>query len=321
MKVLARSLVLSLATLLLPALAAAETIGFATLPPGAINNVQAQVIAKIVQANSDLQVRVTPYRGGGAMTAAVNAKQAEFGITDIIELTDAYSGNDRFEGKAMPNLRVAFRVLAFPIGIFVRKDSEIKSLADMKGKRFATEWSAFPNSILMANAILSTVGLSLADVDGVPTANIIRGAEDFKSGKTDGFIFAVGAPKVAEVNSAVGGIRVLPIEDTPKNHEAMKKVRPDYFMMKVPPLPNYAGVSEPTNVLGTDLTIFVGAHVPDDVVYEFVKAVRPEKKALVQGHPSFNGFDPDQMAKQFTAAKYHPGAIKYFKEVGIWPGS
>ena len=49
--------------------AAAQTIGFATLPPGAINNVQSQVIAKAVQQNTDLQIRVTPYRGGGAMTA------------------------------------------------------------------------------------------------------------------------------------------------------------------------------------------------------------------------------------------------------------
>ena len=300
--------------------APAQTIGFATLPPGAINNVQAQVIAKVVQAHTDLKVRVTPYRGGGAVAAAVNSKRAEFGISDPVEVTDALTGTYRFKGRKHPNLRVAFRVLSFPLSIFVRKDSPIKTLKDMKGKRYGTRWSAFPNMIPLSNGVLATVGLSLDDVDGVPTANIIRGANDFKAGKTDAFGFAVGAPKVAEVNSAVGGIRVLAIDNSPAGVARMKAVRKDYFPMLVKPHARMAGVLEPTWVLGTDLIIYCGAHVPDEIVYKFVKAVHPNKKELAQGHPSFNGFGPRQMAKPYSALKYHPGAAAFYREIGIWPG-
>ena len=40
----------------------------------------------------------------------------------------------------------------------------------------------------------------------------------------------------------------------------------------------------------------------------------------MKGHPSFNGFNKALMGKQFSQAKYHPGAIKFYKEVGIWQG-
>jgi len=298
--------------------AAAETVGFATLPPGAINNVQAQVIAKVAQSNSDLKIRVIPYRGGGAVAGAVNTKRAEIGISDIVEMTDASTGGGQFKGRAMPNLRIAFRVLAFPLGIFVRKDSPIQTVAQLRGKRFATEWTAFPNSIPLSNGIMATGGISLQDVKGVPTANIIRGANDFKAGKTDAFIFAVGAPKVAEVNSAVGGIRILPIANTPDALKAVKSVRADYFLITLPARMPFVGVVKPTTVMASDLIIYVGAHVKDETVHAFVKAVHNRKDALVKGHPSFRAHSPKLMAKQFTVAKYHPGAIRFYKEIGIW---
>lgn len=300
--------------------AGAETVGFATLPPGAINNVQAQVIAKVAQGNSDLKIRVIPYRGGGAVAGAVNTRRAEFGISDIVEMTDASTGGGQFKGRAMPNLRIAFRVLAFTVGIFVRKDSPIQTVGQLKGKRFATEWTAFPNSIPLTNGIMATAGLSLKDVKGVPTANIIRGANDFKAGKTDAFIFAVGAPKVAEVNSAVGGVRLLPIPNTPDSLKRVKAVRSDYFLVTLPARMPFVGVVKPTTVLASDLVIYVGAHVSNDTVYKFVKGVHNQKEALAKGHPSFNAHAPKLMGKQFTRAKYHPGAVKFYKEVGIWPG-
>lgn len=301
--------------------ASAQTVGFATLPPGAINNVQAQVIAKVVQSHTDLKIRVTPYRGGGAVAAAVDRKRADFGISDIVEMTDALTGYGRFNGREHKNLRVAFRVLAFTVGMFVRKDSGITTLQGLKGKRFSTRWSAFPNAIPLANGTFATVNMKMPDdFVGVPTANIIRAANDFKSGKTDALFFAVGAPKVAEVNSAVGGLRLLAIDNSPEGIKRMKAVRADYFPVLVKPNPRLAGVLEPTWVLGSDLIIYVGAHVKDDVVYKFVKALHTRKGELAKGHPSFFGFQPKQMNKQFTKAQYHAGAVKFYKEAGIWQG-
>src|SRR5207247_2093077 len=72
------------------------------------------------------------------------------------------------------------------------------------------------------NALLAAGGVTMNDVQKVPTVNVIRASEDFKSGKIDLFFFAVGAPKVQEIAAAVGGLRVLPMEVLPDSETRMK---------------------------------------------------------------------------------------------------
>ena len=69
-----------------------------------------------------------------------------------------------------------------------------------------------------------------------------------------------------------------------------------------------------------DVVIGVGAHVADEVVYQFVKAMREHKKELAAGHPNFNRFDETEAGKVQPTLPHHPAAIKYFKEAGIWRG-
>jgi uncharacterized protein len=296
----------------------AQTIGMATLPPGAILNITAQVLSKVVQKKSKLKMRVLPFRGGAAVLAAVNAKRAEFGLTDIANMTGSTQGIAEFTGRPQKNLRVAMRLRPLRVGFFVRKSSSIKSIADIKGKRFPTRWSAFPNAITLANAILGTAGLSMKDVKGVPVTQIIRAANDFKAGKLDVGFFAIGAPKMAEVNSAVGGIRFISIANTPAARAAVSKVRPDYHLELVKPSPINAGILGPTYVLAVDTVVSVGTHVPNEVVEKFLEAVYSSKAELVKGHPLFRAFSPAIMGRRYSIAKHHPGAIAFYKKKGLW---
>ena len=300
--------------------ATAQTVGFATLPPGALYNITAQVMSKVIQEKSGLKMRVLPFRGGAAVHAAVNAKRAAFGVTEVASLTWAHLGKAEFKGRAMKNLRVAMMLRPLIVGFYVRKDSGINSLKDMKGKTFPTKWSAFPNSIPLSEGIMSTAGLKWSDMKGVPVTNIIRAADDFKSGKLDIGFFAIGAPKMTEVNSAVGGIKFLPVPNTPEALKAMQKVRPDYYIRTVRPAPINAGIAKPTPALAVDTIISVGAHVSNEVVEKFLAAVVDSKPALIKGHPLFRAFNPAEAGKAFAIAKHHPGAIAFFKKRGMWKG-
>ncbi len=302
-------------------LAAERPLTLATLPQGAINFVQAQVIAKAIQQNSTLQIRVVPYRGNAAEMAAVNAREAEFSLMDSSDATEAINGSGEFKGRALRGLRVAYTVFPLMVGIMVRADSDIKSLSDLKGRKFPTGWSNFKNGEVLANANLATVGLSLDDVDPVPATGLIQAADDFIAGRTEATIFAIGAPKVAEANAALGGVRFLPIDTSPKGVAAMKSIRSEYFPITAPPLPHFAGVKKPTPVVGFNMVILAGASVSEDAVYKLVKAAHGSKKAFVAGHPSFNAFNPKRMAVKYGSLKYHPGAIRFYKEKGIWPGN
>lgn len=299
--------------------ASAQTVAISTLPPGAINNVQAAAVAKVIQENSDLQMRLITFNSPAAIVGAVQNGQAEFAFTSNEEAGDAANGTGEYN-SAMSDLRVAFTVFPFRVGIIVRNDSDIHSVADLEGKRVGTGWTGFRQGIGLWNGLLANAGLSLDDVDPVPVTDLLRAADDFKAGKSDAFMFAVGGPKVAEANAAIeGGVRFLDMDPSPEAVERMQAVRHEYHVAQQNPAPPLAGVLEPTNLMEYFIVMMTNKNAPDDLVYKVLEAVYPNKEGLVAGHPSFNNFTPEGMAVQHDRMEYHPGAIKFFKEKGIWP--
>ncbi len=297
---------------------AAQPVAMVSLPQGTINYFQTAAIAKVVQEHSKLTMRVKTMRGASLGLAALNAGDAEFQLVSIIEAADAARGEDVFKGRPQKNLRVVLDNRALGLGIFVRKDSPIKTIADLKGKRMPTGWKAYPNVALNMSAILKTGGLTFADLDPVPVPELIRASEDFMQGKSDASYFAIDGPKVREIDAAVGGIRFLSMPKTPAALTAVRSVKPDLFIMTVKPNPHLPGIVGPTNVLAFDLVVATSARVPDAVVQEFVKAVHDNRAELIKAHPSFRQFDPQKMAKRFGSLPYHPAAIAYYKEIGLW---
>ncbi len=300
--------------------ATAQTVGFATLPPGSILHAQASVIAKVVQDNSKLQVRVIGYGGDTGILEAVGSKKDDFWLLDVGESADAMHGRNTWKGNPKPNLRTGITMYGFQMAFWVRKDSPIQSIADLKGKRVPSEWVQQTGVLPHTTAVLAAGGITYNDVVKMPVVNVVRAADDFKAGKLDLLFFAVGAPKVAEVAASVGGLRLLPMNAFPDSEARMKKVRPEYYFSTVNPAPHIAGVDKPSPVQTIDVVVGVGAHVPDAVVYQFVKAMRENKKSLVAGHPNFNQFDEKRAGKAQPSLPHHPGAIKYFKEANVWGG-
>jgi uncharacterized protein len=314
-----------LAALLVSALganqAAAQTVAISTLPPGAINHLQAAAIAKAVQENSDLQMRLLTFNSPAAIIAAAEQKQAEFAYTSIEEASDAFNGTNEYP-KAMSNLRMAFTVFPFRVGIIVRNNSDIKTVADMKGKRVGSGWTGFRQGIALWDGLLANAGLSLKDTAPVPTTDLLRAADDFKAGRSDAFMFAVGGPKVAEAHASIeGGVRFLNMDPSPEAVKKMQAVRQEYHVAPQQPAPHLAGVIGPTNLMQYYIVVLTNKDAPDDLVYKVVKTVHANKAAMVAGHPSFNAFTQEGMAVQHARLQYHPGAIKFFKEAGIWKGN
>src|SRR5713101_3519401 len=303
-----------LAAAALASAAQAQTGGFATLPPGSILHAQASVIAKVVQDHSKLQVRVVGYGGDTGILEAVNSKKSDFWVLDVGESADALHGRGTWQGNAKPNLRTAITMYGFQMAFWVRKDSSINSIADLKGKRVPADWVQQTGVIPHTTAVLAAGGVTYNDVVRVPEVNVVRAADDFKAGKLDLLFFAVGAPKVQEVAASVGGLKAVQLDAKPDAEATLKKHRPEYYFSTVTPAPHIAGIDKPHKVETIDFVIGVGAHVKDDVVEQFVRAVHKNKKGLVEGHPNFNAFQEGNAGKLQPRLPYHPASIKYFKE-------
>lgn len=285
-------------------LANAQTFGFATMQPGTLNHTSGSAVAKVLKEKAGLNVLVQPTAGESVLIPLVSRGEAEFGIANILEVQAAKAPNLRLIGSLHP-LRGAF---------WVRKDSDMRTMADLKGKRVGMGYSAMRTIDPMVKAILATGGLTEKDVTPVLIPNVIRGADDFTSGAADMFFFAFGAPKVREVDAMVGGIRALEIPES--GTAAAKKILPEGYLTPAAPNPFFVGVEKPMGVYSWDNMIFASSKVSDEVVYKVIEALENNKAELVAIQPALREFSAEALYKNY-AIPYHPGALKYFKDKNI----
>src|SRR6476659_6013934 len=286
----------------------AQTFGLATMQPGSLNHTTGSAIAKVVKEKAGLNTLVQPTAGETVIIPLVGRGETEFGLANALEVSVVNENN------RLPDLRLIGVLHPLPTAYFVRKDSAMRSMADLKGKKIVWGFSAQRTIDIVARAMLATVGLTDKDITPVLVPNVIRGADDFISGAVDTFYFAFGAPKVREVDATVGGIRALEVPES--GMPAARKFYADGYL--APGVPNgfFIGVEKPMGIYTWDNMIFTNAKVPDDVVYKFIDTLEKNKAELVTIQPALRDFSAAALYKKYDLP-YHPGALKYFKDHNI----
>jgi uncharacterized protein len=292
--------------------ATAQTYGFATLPPGTLNHTTASAISKVLKEKGGMNVLVQPTAGDAAILPMVNRNEAEIGISNTLEVSDAIDGSAKI-GK-QGNLRLIGTPHTFRGGFWVRKDSPLKTVADLKGKKVPLGYSAMLTIDRLSRALLAIGGLTEKDVVPVLVPNVVRGADDFSSGAADTFTFAFGAPKIREVDASVGGIRLL--EMPASGLPAAKKLFAHGYLSRALPGPFFVGVFEPMDVYAWDNLLITNDKVPSDFIYKVIDTLVKNKDDLVAVQPALRELSANGLYKDY-GMPYHPGALKYFKEHNI----
>ena len=297
---------------------AAGPLGIATSSPGSLYHNIGTAIAKVANSHG-LNVTIQPATSPNQYLPAVGGGQFEFGIANLQEYEYALQGQAWFKGHASPGLRVVALLYPLKEAIFVRKDSTIKSVGDLKGKRMTDGFTAQHTIIPQLEAIYATAGLTRNDITKVQVPSVVAGANAFMAGQSDGFIFAQGAGKVREADAAVGGIRALPVPNTPESVAAIKKHWPTGYLAHMVPGKTDPGVLEPGWFIAYPMMIFTNKNVPDDVVEKMASVIYESQKEMGEVFAPMKGFDPKaDMVGTVTPAQYHPGAIAFYKKVGLW---
>jgi TRAP transporter TAXI family solute receptor len=298
--------------------ATAQPLGMATSNPGSLYHNIGTAVAKAANSHG-LNVTIQPATSPNQYLPAVGAGQFEFGVGNLQEFEYALQGTAWFKGHASPGLRVVALLYPLKEAIFVRKDSAIKSVADLKGKRMTDGFTAQHTIIPQLEAIYATAGLTRDDIVKVQVPSVVAGADAFMAGKTDGFIFAQGAGKVREADAAVGGIRALPIPNTPEAVAAIKKHWSTGYLVQAEPGPANPGVLEPGWFIAYPMVIFSNAKVPDATVEKLTKIIYESQSEMGQVFAPMKSFDPKKdMVGDIAPGQYHPGSIKFYKETGLW---
>jgi TRAP transporter TAXI family solute receptor len=301
-----------------PGVAHAQTITIATTQPGSLTHSLGSAVAKIATEYAGVRMVVQPQ--GGSSLSPIHAKISEFGFSNSYDVLFFVSGTGEYQGRGRKdNIRVAARMVPNLSPMMVRADSDIKSVKDLKGKRLPGGFAAQKSLLASFTAHLANAGLSYKDVTEVLVPNVVKSADDFVAGKVDAFTFGLGAGKLKEVAAAVGPLRALPMETDSAAIARAKAVLPTSYMTVVNPAPNFPEIREPMPILAFDFTMQTHADVPEDVVYRVVKALHDHKKELVAVFAGLRRFDTKEMAIKYEGLDYHPGAIRFYKEVGQWP--
>ena len=317
--VLSRCLVALVGIAFAAAGAAAQTVGIAASNPGSLYHSSAVAVAKRANDKAGLEVSVHPFASATVYLPAVNAGEYEFGITNVEELRLAVTGTGHFEGRVYDKIRAVTIIYPLRVALFVKKDSPVKTIADLKGLRVTAGFVSQKTIPPLLDAEYATAGMTRDDIKPVPVANVVAAANAFIAGKADAFFFALGAAKVREANASVGGIRALGIDNTPENLALLKKHFPPSYLRLEKPSPPNVGITEPTYVMSYDGALVASIDTPEDVVYRMVKTMHANKKALAEVFGPFNLFDPNRMATNMDSIKWHPGTIKFLTEIGMWP--
>jgi hypothetical protein len=301
------------------AASAQQPIAIATPPAGSIYNSTAVAIGKVLADKTTLKMTVQAMGGSSQYIPIINAGEVPFGIANVYETSLAVAGDEYFKNRANKDVRVVAILYPLRNTLFVRKDSDIKKISDLKGKRGPVGFTGQKILTAVTNAALAPGGLTLNDVQGVNVANIISNVNVFKEGRTDFFVFALGGAPVREADATVGGVRALTTENTPANLAAVKKQVPVAYLRLEKPGKANVGLLEPGYLVAYGVNLLASTKTPDDVVYNVVKGMHANAAELGKIFPPLNMFDIQAMAQEVAGVEYHPGAIKFYKEIGQWP--
>jgi TRAP transporter TAXI family solute receptor len=296
--------------------AMAQTVGIATSNPGSLFHNIGTAIANAANANG-LNTTIQPATSPNQFIPFINAGGIEFGVANLQEVNYAITGEAWWSGTKNENLRVVAHLQPLVEAIFVRKDSDITSVAQLKGQPMTDGYTAQNTILPQLAAFYATAGLTRDDVQQVSVASVVAGADAFVAGDTVGFIFAHGAGKVREADAAVGGLRALGVDDpSDANLAAAREHWPTAFFMqlKAGAMP---GVLEDTTYIAFPQVIFTHAGASDEAVYQMAKAMYEQAQVMSDTFPPMRAFKPANMMGDPGIAEFHPGALRFFEEVGL----
>jgi hypothetical protein len=298
----------------------AQTISIGTSPVGSSNYALGNALGKVLTEQAGLKVRVVPYGGGQQILPLINRNELEMAIPAASDALFAYKGSGGPFKEPSPNLRVIATVFPYYLSWYVKKDSPYKSLSDLKGKSIAVGFTA--NSAQHASFLagLAAFGVKPTDFAGVPVPHVVRGADDFMQGKVEASTFAIGAGKMSEVDAKVGGIRWLSMPAGPEAEKRVQAIMPATYIAQLEPAKSLVGIVGPTNAIFHDYLVMAGAQMSDADAYKIAKTLYEQQDKLVAVSRIYARYKKENLARDH-GIPFHPGAIKFYKEKGVWKGS
>lgn len=293
---------------------------FVTIGTGGVTGVYyptGGAICRLVnKGRKDHGIRCSVESTGGSVynLNTIAAGELDMGVCQSDWQYHAYHGTSKFEGKQNKDLRAVFSVHPEPFTVVAREDSGIEDFEDLKGKRVNIGNPGSGQRGTM-EVLMEAYGW---DKETFKLASELKSSEQANAlcdNKIDAFVFTVGHPSGSIKEATTACDTKLVNVKGPVIEELVEKF--PYYRTAVIPGGMYRNNPHDTSTFGVGATFVSSADVPEDVIYNVVKAVFENFNQFKKLHPAFGVLKKEEMIKEGLSAPLHRGAEKYYKEAGL----
>jgi len=240
----------------------------------------------------------------------VGTKEADFAIPTL-EFAYFYYKGETPDKVAFPNLRLLVLGIAYHAQAIVLGDSPIKSLEDMKNKRFATTPGL--GFTTLWPKIFSAYGLDIKKDIRLSPLGIGDGIEALRNRNIDmyGVFTGLGNASYRDI-ATTRDVRFMSI--TPDKQEKLAKEYP--WFKGVIPANTYPKQTQPIPTMYLESGFVVHKDVSEQVVYDITKTILESRDELSQIHMALKNFSAEATVNS-AIVPLHPGAEKYYREIGV----
>jgi TRAP transporter TAXI family solute receptor len=284
-------------------------------PAGTNFHLIAGGFAKLLQEHLGIPSIVRPYSGSSVYIPMLQRGEIAMGVNSGIDSYLAYEGLSPYPA-AMRSLRGLLGV--YPLGYmyWVRANSGLQRIEDLRGKRVVVNYRGLVVLDQLNRAILATGGLTDADIEPVTTAGLAEGARAVLEGRADAVAMGYRLPLVGQMHASIpGGLRFLTMGE---DEARVENMMPGAWVTDVEPGPATVGIERPLRIANYQTYLNTGTHLEEGLAYDIVAAIHAQWGSLRADYAFMSTVAAADIAPSNQPHPFHPGAVRYFKEAGLW---
>lgn len=271
------------------------------------------VIAQHATNNTDTPVTGVVGNGSQANIMELEDGNAELAFCQSDVMAYAYNGTNLFEDTGKVDCFSTLGLLYEEQVQIVTCDENIKTVADLKGKTVSIG-AAGSGVYFNAIDILGVYGISESDI--TPTYQSFGDSADaLKDGKIDAAFIVAGAPTTAITELATSGMDFSLVSLDQEHVDALHEKYP-FLVQENLPAGTYEGVDTETICVAVEAALVASTDMSEDAVYELTKTMFENLEELGTSHAKFQLVSAEKAAEN-GSVPMHPGAEKYYKEIGL----
>jgi TRAP transporter TAXI family solute receptor len=287
-----------------------KSLTLGTASPGGVYYVYGEALAKILTEKLGIDVNPLPNQGTVHNVMLVESGGVQVGLITMGVGLEGWNGTGEWtKGKKFRQMRALFPMYDTPFQPVVLRRSGITTIAQLDNKRIGIGPRAGTSGTYVP-AIVKVLGTSAEIINGPHELM----ATELLAGRHDAYLSMIGAPTPA-IKKVEASEPITFIALSPEQIEAIRKAMPELSTSKIA-AGTYRSLANDYASFGMYNFAIGRADLPDDLVYQLVKATFENQLLLVKAHPAASETLP-QHADKNTFMPFHPGAIRYYREVGI----